>query len=222
MNSITKKCRKCGKTKFFWDFYKDIRYSGGIKNECKQCGSEYLKKRYKENTENVKRISKNWADNNREKVNERQKRYRELHPEKRKEYYQKTKEAQKSTHKIWYQNNKDHVAITAKKYREENKEVVKINTSNWAKNNPEKRKLSIHNRNAIIRGDGGKITSEQWKNLCNQYENKCLCCGRSDIKLTIDHVVPVKLGGRNSIDNIQPLCGTCNSSKGAKYIDYRK
>jgi 5-methylcytosine-specific restriction endonuclease McrA len=39
--------------------------------------------------------------------------------------------------------------------------------------------------------------------------------------LTADHIVPVELGGSSYISNIQPLCQTCNSSKGIRIIDYR-
>ena len=34
--------------------------------------------------------------------------------------------------------------------------------------------------------------------------------------LTIDHIVPVSKGGQDHLDNLQLLCGYCNSSKGAK------
>lgn len=222
MDSITKKCTKCGKVKFLYEFYKDIKYIGGFKTECKQCTLEYCKKRYNENTEKVKNINKNWAKNNPQKNNERQKRYKAAHPEKSKEYYQRTKEAQSKYSKEWYQKNKDAALIRQKKYREENIEAVKERGKNWAKNNRERIKVIQQNRKASLRGDGGKITKKQWEDLCNKYGNRCLCCGRDDLKLTIDHVVPVKLGGRNVIDNIQPLCGSCNSRKGAKHIDYRK
>ena len=39
--------------------------------------------------------------------------------------------------------------------------------------------------------------------------------------LTVDHVVPLSLGGGNGIDNIQPLCQNCNSSKGKGTIRYK-
>jgi hypothetical protein len=51
--------------------------------------------------------------------------------------------------------------------------------------------------------------------------NKCLCCGSQE-NICIDHVVPVYKGGKNEIENFQPLCKSCNSSKGTKIIDYRQ
>lgn len=40
--------------------------------------------------------------------------------------------------------------------------------------------------------------------------------------LHLDHVLPVSCGGGSEDDNLQILCGPCNSSKGTKTIDYRQ
>lgn len=54
------------------------------------------------------------------------------------------------------------------------------------------------------------------------YGYRCLCCGQQfSSGLTVDHVVPLALGGSNWISNIQPLCHHCNSKKHTKIIDYR-
>lgn len=37
------------------------------------------------------------------------------------------------------------------------------------------------------------------------YGNKCLVCGTNN-GLTIDHIVPVSLKGKDVLQNIQPLC----------------
>lgn len=45
--------------------------------------------------------------------------------------------------------------------------------------------------------------------------HRCLHCGTSE-GLSLDHVIPWSLGGADSFDNLQTLCGPCNSSKGAR------
>ncbi|MBT1161255.1 HNH endonuclease signature motif containing protein [Bifidobacterium sp. SO1] len=50
---------------------------------------------------------------------------------------------------------------------------------------------------------------------------KCLRCG-STKNLTIDHIYPWSMGGRDDIDNFQTLCQSCNSWKHTKVIDFRK
>lgn len=70
---------------------------------------------------------------------------------------------------------------------------------------------------------GGEFSVEEWGGILRRFGNKCLACGRGadEITISVDHVVPLSKGGTNSIDNIQPLCRSCNSKKHAKIIDYR-
>jgi 5-methylcytosine-specific restriction endonuclease McrA len=71
---------------------------------------------------------------------------------------------------------------------------------------------------------GGTYTTTEWYNLCRFYDFHCLRCNKKlpFDKLTLDHVKPVAQGGSSFIFNTQPLCKSCNSSKGNKEIDYRK
>jgi hypothetical protein len=49
---------------------------------------------------------------------------------------------------------------------------------------------------------------------------RCRACGATPgrgVSLHIDHVVPVKLGGGNTLANLQVLCSTCNLGKGARF-----
>lgn len=66
-----------------------------------------------------------------------------------------------------------------------------------------------------------KVHQAEWRLLVATYGSNCLCCGRPKQRLTKDHVHPVCQGGDGRAGNIQPLCGPCNSKKGATVADYR-
>lgn len=88
----------------------------------------------------------------------------------------------------------------------------------------EQGRVRCQRRRARLSGNGGTITKQEWSWLKEFYDYTCLCCGKREpeIKLTLDHVLPLTMGGKNVIENAQPLCQSCNSSKHNKYIDYRK
>ena len=63
-----------------------------------------------------------------------------------------------------------------------------------------------------------KFNLELKKNLAAAQGGKCMYCGRKpDLDLMdIDHKNPISKGGTNTKRNLQVLCRTCNTRKGAR------
>lgn len=63
-----------------------------------------------------------------------------------------------------------------------------------------------------------KSNKKLFKELMIKYKFKCNRCSENDEKkLTVDHIKPVSKGGVDDFINLQILCKSCNSKKGAKY-----
>jgi 5-methylcytosine-specific restriction endonuclease McrA len=106
----------------------------------------------------------------------------------------------------WYAKNKDKMREYQRKYEHAH---------------PEVRRKIVHKYRTKKTLAGGSYTVAEWDNLCRAHEYKCVCCGQQK-SLHPDHVVPVSMGGTSNIDNIQPLCTSCNTRKKDKTIDYRQ
>lgn len=47
------------------------------------------------------------------------------------------------------------------------------------------------------------------------------CLRRGEIDPTVDHVIPLSLGGSNTVENVRVLYASCTSEKGGETTDYR-
>lgn len=56
------------------------------------------------------------------------------------------------------------------------------------------------------------LTSEQWASLRAAWGG-CAYCGAGDIAMQRDCVMPISRGGRYTVENVVPACGSCNASK---------
>lgn len=55
--------------------------------------------------------------------------------------------------------------------------------------------------------------------LLEKFERKCVYCGKINVPLQVEHVVPKINGGTNKISNLTIACQPCNQKKGSKNIE---
>jgi 5-methylcytosine-specific restriction endonuclease McrA len=138
---------------------------------------------------------------------------------------QRWKENNRDRHRsgslAWQKANVEARRKTAREWGRKNRSVVSGYRREWRKLNPERHAMHEQKRRAKKACSPGSYTVAEWLALCVSYGEVCLRCGASDVSLTVDHVTPLHHGGSNLIDNIQPLCGPCNSTKGTRSEDYR-
>ena len=79
---------------------------------------------------------------------------------------------------------------------------------------------TVYRDDVPARTDMGKLPAYQThkNNLYGKQEGHCAGCGvLFEIRnFTVDHIVAKSKGGTDHLDNLQLLCGACNSMKGVK------
>ncbi|MDO5745486.1 MAG: HNH endonuclease, partial [Micrococcaceae bacterium] len=61
------------------------------------------------------------------------------------------------------------------------------------------------------------LTETQWSALKDAWVG-CAYCGSDETTLQRDCVQPISRGGRYTLENVVPACGTCNASKGSREV----
>lgn len=108
-----------------------------------------------------------------------------------------------------YQQNKEYIKEQLKqaKIKRKLKDPIKYNTLKsiqyYKRREPNNKEIKV----AVLK-------------MFDLYGRKCLACGSVE-DITIDHIKPIVKGGITVLDNLQPLCRSCNATKGINIIDYR-
>ncbi len=112
----------------------------------------------------------------------------------------------------WASKNKEAIAARMAEYRQRPEVLERKKAWRQSPRGKIARARLEHNRRA---GTRGTWSLDDWDALVAKFEGLCAYCMGSD-QITVDHVVPVSKNGPNTIDNLLPACGPCNSSKGNK------
>lgn len=115
--------------------------------------------------------------------------------------------------KYYWEHHEEQLAAARKRYDREASRIILLN---WRHRNPEQAKLNARLRDYRRRNAPGRHSLKDWLWVKEMFGSACAMCCRTDLPLTEDHKIPISKGGTNYIDNIQPLCLSCNARKGNK------
>lgn len=239
LHEATKACSRCKQSKPVSSFGRNKKTADGLFVWCRECCNAYRREWTKNNPERHK------ANKKRERVKHAEK-YKEAY----REYYAKNKErmnkAGKDNYALrrsyyrersrqYYQDHKGEYRERTKAYRiahlvemraygrehyRKHRERYRAQGRAWWSSQKAKVAAIKHRRRARLKSNGGSYTAAEWAAMLEWFGYCCLSCGAMS-DLTVDHVIPLALGGANLIANLQPLCRSCNSQKHAHTLDYR-
>jgi 5-methylcytosine-specific restriction endonuclease McrA len=187
-----KTCSQCGQNKPHSDYYTDTYYNRP-KAACKLCCNKSSNQARRANPEKHRKQNLAYYYKNKDALNE----------------YRRAKWPELYKSKIEYHRQK------GKKYRTENPDKIngiarrkraKKRANGWERYT-EAQVLELHGAVCHICGDPidlslpRKIGTEGW-----------------EMSLHIDHVIPISKGGPDTLANVKPAHGICNSRKRDKYL----
>lgn len=193
---------------------------------------EASRKHYRANREKVLERCRAWRKANPAKVRAYSKEHRERNPEKQREAVMRWQAKNPDYPREWRAKNPDkvkasrkrgrsHKAVTDAKWRAANPEKVREYNKRWREKHPEKKLDKGHRYRARLRG-AAVIEKVDRLTIYKRDGGRCHLCGRfvSKVRFTLDHLVPLALGGVHTAANVKVAHLACNSRKGARFISY--
>lgn len=168
------------------------------RGQCRSAAVAY----YWRNPELLRERSKQWSIDNPEKRKAQKRRYRIKH---------RTELARVSRRLYWQSRNARREA--ARDWYSANRWKASRSQREWQQRNLDRLTQYANRRRARKISNGGTHTLEEWRDLLRRHNRRCAYCGAEGRPLTRDHIMPLVLGGSDSIENIAPACRPCNSEK---------
>jgi len=114
----------------------------------------------------------------------------------------------------WVQDNPEKRTEAERRWREANPEKDRESSRRWRQANPEKARAGwarYRARKAQAPDDGWSF--EVLTRMMRTGEHTCFICEKATAD-TVEHLLPVSLGGGNTWDNLAMACVSCNTATG--------
>jgi 5-methylcytosine-specific restriction endonuclease McrA len=189
----TKVCTKCKEGLSLEAFGPKRRGKFGRKSECKKCLAEKEEVRRTSDPEACRAYKRKWWAEN-----PRTPEQKETSAFKSRSWYAQNKSRRRVTLRAWIKNNPDRFKEIQRRYLVKSPVHVR-RAAHWA----------------LIEKN---LTEAEWSETLAYFNHACAYCLRSDVPLTMDHIIPVSKGGPHTQGNVVPSCKSCNSRKGARLL----
>ena len=192
-----KTCSKCCTAKLSSDFFANPQHSDGLQTHCKECQRTTKREWARKNPEKVQAYKKQWNIDNAEHTHE----YNLA-------YYWSDPETARARRRQWVEE-----------HREQSRAYARTNIKLWRKKNPTKKRALDLRRRAQINGSPHTETVDKAiiykrdKEICSLCHTKVAW---EDVSL--DHIIPLALGGTHTYKNIALAHWLCNVRKNVKAI----
>lgn len=227
---VTRFCRKCDRD--------TERNAGG---DCKVCDSARSAVWRAKNSDKIKAYKAEWRALNAEDIKSKHAAWVAKNADhvkaQKAAWYEKNRDQERAKRASYYSANTDKVKAKVAQYRaknglklkakrsiwfQENFDRLKASHAAWCAKNPEALRIHSQNRRARKRLAVGKISKDLASKLYKLQGGKCPCCQKPLGKnYHLDHILPLKLGGTHTDDNMQLLRSRCNLQKNATHpVDY--
>lgn len=219
-------CISCALTLPVASFNKDKSKTNCLRSLCRSCQSSQGREYYENNKAKNKKRHSEYRKANATEINR-----------KSALYYEANKVYISARASRYRKENRDKIKCQVRRLRDENPEVFRaierrrnrapgkareyLRKYNHTEHGRLKSRLASAHRRALLRGLGGSFTKEEWSDLLKRQCARCYHCKLKFTKSrrpTIDHLIPLKLGGPHTGNNIVAACGICNSQKSAKRV----
>lgn len=218
-----KKCSRCHKSKNGNEFGKRSSSKDGLDSRCLQCIKECSKqssnKNRIKNNSGIITASKLCPTCRFEKASD----CFGTNPGSKDGLRNECKVCRNTKIRFKYENDpdfKENESIRAAQNYLEDREYILNRTKRWSKDNPEKKVEQRHRRQARLYGQiEFDLPKDFIKLLKKTQSNSCAYCLKNDVKLTVEHVLPLSRGGKHCFNNVILACTTCNFSKHNKTLE---